>query len=137
TPAVAAELASDLFQTHSAGYRRANGVPAGRVLVVGGGNTGFQIAKELSASHVVELAIGSRQTPLPQKLLGRDVFWWLTKLGLLTKTVDTRLGRRARDRGRDPLIGSSPRELKRRYAITLRPRVVTASGRTITFADGS
>jgi putative flavoprotein involved in K+ transport len=110
-------------------------VPAGRVLVVGGGNTGFQIAKELSASHVVELAIGSRQTPLPQKLLGRDTFWWLTKLGLLQKTVDSRIGRRAR--GRDTLIGSSARELKRRYGVTLRPRVVGASGRTVTFADDS
>jgi putative flavoprotein involved in K+ transport len=135
TPALAAELAPDLFQTHSAGYRRAKDVPAGRVLVVGGGNTGFQIAKELSASHVVELAIGSRQTPLPQKLLGRDVFWWLTKLGLLQKTVHSRIGRRARDR--DTLIGSSARDLKRRHGVTLRPRVVGASGRTIRFADSS
>ena len=40
----------------------------------------------------VHLAIGSRQTPLPQKLLGRDLFWWLTKTGLLKKTVDSRIG---------------------------------------------
>ena len=59
----------------------------------------------------VHLAVGSRQTPLPQRLLGRDLFWWLTKLGLITKTVESRLGRRARDR--DTLIGSSPRGLKR------------------------
>ena len=50
------------------------------MVVVGGGNTGFQIAKELSASHNVQLAVGSRQTPLPQRILGRDLFWWLTKL---------------------------------------------------------
>ena len=135
TPAVAKELAPDLFQTHSAGYRRPSELPAGRILVVGGGNTGFQIAKELSASHVVEFAIGSRQTPLPQKLLGRDIFWWLTKLGLLQKTVDSRIGRRAR--GRETLIGSSTRELKRLYGVTLKPRAVGASGRTVTFADDS
>ena len=64
--------------------------PAGRVLVVGGGN-GFQIAKELAGSREVHLAIGSRQTPLPQRLLGRDLFWWLTKLGLLSKTVESPL----------------------------------------------
>ena len=135
TPPVADRLAPAVFQTHSAGYHRPSEVPDGHVLVVGGGNTGFQIAKELAATHAVQLAIGSRQTPLPQKLLGRDLFWWLTKLGVLTKTVDTRLGRRARDR--DTLIGSSPRELKRKYGVTLRPRVVNASGRTVTFADGS
>jgi putative flavoprotein involved in K+ transport len=134
-PDVAARLAPEVFQMHSSGYRRPGEVPEGRVLVVGGGNSGFQIAKELSASHAVELAVGSRQTPLPQRVLGRDLFWWLTKLGVLTKTVDSRIGRRARDR--DTLIGSSPRELKWRHGVTLRPRAVRASGRTVTFADGS
>jgi putative flavoprotein involved in K+ transport len=134
TPPFAGQLAPEVFQTHSAGYRRPRDVPRGRVLVVGGGNTGFQIAKELSASHAVQLAIGSRQTALPQKLLGRDIFWWLTKLGMLDTTVDSWLGRRVRDR--DTLIGSSPRELVRKYGVTLRPRAVGASGRTVTFADG-
>ena len=134
-PPAADQLEAEVFQTHSADYCRPSDVPDGRVLVVGGGNTGFQIAKELSATHTVQLAIGARQTPLPQKLLGRDIFWWLTKLRLLDKTVDTRLGRRLRDR--DTLIGSSPRELKRKYGITLLPRVVNAAGRTVTFADGS
>ena len=134
-PEVAAQLAPEVFQLHSSGYRRPGDVPEGGVLVVGGGNSGFQIAKELSTSHAVELAVGSRQTPLPQRVLGRDLFWWLMKLGVLTKTVDSRIGRRARDR--DTLIGSSPRELKRRHGVTLRPRAVRASGRTVTFADGT
>ena len=82
--------------------------PRARVLVVGGGNTGFQIAKELAGSREVHLAIGSRQKPLPQRLLGRDLFWWLTKLGVLVEDRRSRLGRRAR--GRDTLIGSSPRD---------------------------
>jgi putative flavoprotein involved in K+ transport len=134
-PAQSDQLAPEVFQTHSAGYQRPSDVPDGEVVVVGGGNSGFQIAKELSASHKVHLAIGSRQTPLPQRLLGRDLFWWLTKLGVLEKTVDSRIGRRARDR--DTLIGSSPRELKHRYGVVLKPRVVGASGRTLSFADGT
>ena len=134
-PAVSSQLAPGVFQIHSAGYRRPSEVPDGEVVVVGGGNTGFQIAKELSGSHSVHLAIGSRQTPLPQRVLGRDLFWWLTKLGVLEKTVDSRIGRRARDR--DTLIGSSSRELKRRYGVGLKPRVVSASGRTLGFADGT
>jgi putative flavoprotein involved in K+ transport len=133
-PVLAGDLADDVFQTHSAGYRRPAELPAGRVLVVGGGNTGFQIAKELAASREVHLAIGSRQTPLPQRLLGRDLFWWLTKLGLLSKTVDSRLGRRARSR--DTLIGSSPREVKRQ-GVHVRPRAVRAASRTVGFADDS
>jgi putative flavoprotein involved in K+ transport len=134
-PAVADGLAPEVFQAHSASYRTPAVVPAGTVLVVGGGNTGYQIAKELSATHAVHLAVGSRQTPLPQRLLGRDLFWWLTRLGLLDKTVDSRIGRKAQ--GRDTLIGSSPRELKRRFGVAMKPRAVRASGRTVRFADGS
>jgi putative flavoprotein involved in K+ transport len=136
-PAVADELDPALFQAHSAAYRSPSAVPDGTVLVVGGGNTGFQIAKELSATHTVHLAVGSRQTPLPQRLLGRDVFSWLTALGLLDKSVDSRLGRRAHARGRDTLIGSSPRELRRAFGVALRPRAVGGSGRTVRFADGT
>ncbi len=105
------------------------------VVVVGGGNTGFQIAKELSATHRVYLSAGSRQTPLPQKVLGRDLFWWLSKTRLLNKTVESQLGRRFQHR--ETLIGSSPRELKKRYGVELKPRVVDASEDTIRFADRS
>jgi putative flavoprotein involved in K+ transport len=133
-PAFASELAPDVFQVHSTGYQRPSDVPDGTVVVVGGGNTGFQIAKELSTTHIVHLAIGSRQTPLPQRLLGRDLFWWLTKTGLIKKTVESRIGRRARDR--DTLIGSSPRDAKRQ-GVTVQPRVVGVSDREVTFADGN
>ena len=78
-PAVAGDLAPELYQVHSTGYTRPSDLPDGTVVVVGGGNTGYQIAKELSSSHDVHLAIGSRQKALPQRFLGRDLFWWLTK----------------------------------------------------------
>jgi putative flavoprotein involved in K+ transport len=134
TAAFADELAAAVLQLHSAAYRRPSDVPAGRVVVVGGGNTGYQIAQELSATHDVTLAIGSGQTPLPQRLLGRDLFWWLTRLGLLGKTADSRLGRRLRRR--DTLIGSRRRALARR-GVKIRPRAVGAAGRTLRFADGT
>jgi putative flavoprotein involved in K+ transport len=134
-PKLAARLASDVFQTHATGYRRPDEVPDGTVLVAGGGNTGFQIAKELSATHKVVLSIGSRQTPLPQRLLGRDLFWWLTKARILDKSVETRLGQRLSTR--ETLIGSTPRELKRRYGVELEPRAIDADGRTVRFERGS
>lgn len=133
-PAFARDLAAEVQQLHSTGYMRPSEIARGAVLVVGGGNTGYQIAKELSATHNVHLAVGSHQKPLPQKFLGRDLFWWLTKTGLINKTVESRLGRRLRSR--DTLIGSTPRELSD-YGIDLRPRVVATSDRTVTFADGA
>jgi putative flavoprotein involved in K+ transport len=134
-PALSDGLTPDVVQTHSTGYRRPGDLPEGRVIVVGGGNTGFQIAKELSATRPVHLAVGSRQKPLPQRLLGRDLFWWLTKLGLLRRTVESRMGRRMRER--DFLIGSSPREARRRFGVDLKPRLVGMSGRTASCADGT
>ena len=134
-PTLAGGLDPDVWQAHSTGYQRPGDVPEGTVLVVGGGNTGFQIAKELSARHKVILSIGTRQKPLPQRVAGRDLFWWLTNTGLIRTTVESRLGKRLKDR--DTLIGSSPRKLERRYGVELKPRAFSASGRTIRFEDGS
>ena len=82
----------------------------------------------------MHLAVGARQTPLPQRILGRDVFDYLDRMGLMAKTVDSRLARRLRDR--ETLIGSSPRRA-RRHGIHLRERVTAAQGDSLIFADGS
>lgn len=133
-PAFASSVAADVFQTHSTGYRRPSDLPPGQVVVVGGGNTGYQIAEELATERRVVLAVGSRQTPLPRRLFGRQIFWWLSKLGILSASVESRLGSRLSER--ETLIGSSPRKAKR-AGIELKPRVVDASGRAVRFADGS
>lgn len=134
-PPIVDGLAADVVQLHSTAYRAPDDIPEGPVLVVGGGNTGFQIAEELSASREVHLSIGSRQTPLPQRIFGRDLFWYLDRTGLIRKSRDTRIGRRLE--GRETLIGSSPRALRRQCAVQLHPRAVDASGRTVRFGDGS
>jgi putative flavoprotein involved in K+ transport len=134
-PKLTEKLSGDLFQTHAVGYRKPDDVPKGTVLVVGGGNTGFQIAKDFSASHTVVLSIGSQQKPLPQRVLGRDLFWWLTKTRLFNKTVESRLGRKLSTR--DTLIGSTRREMTRRYGVELKPRLVGAEGRRVRFEDGT
>ena len=76
-----AGLAAEVFQTHSTGYRPPADVPAGPR--ARGRRRQHRLPDREGARrhHEVHLAIGSRQTPLPQRLLGRDLFWWLTKLG--------------------------------------------------------
>jgi putative flavoprotein involved in K+ transport len=132
-PAISSQLDPDVVQLHSTGYRNPDGLPDGRVLVVGGGNTGFQIAAELVASREVHLAIGTRQTPLPQRILGRDLFRYLEALRVMRVSVETRLGSRLQHR--DTLIGSTPRALRRR-GVRLHPRAVGASGTEVRFSDG-
>jgi putative flavoprotein involved in K+ transport len=133
-PPLAAGLDASVTQLHSAGYRSPDALPPGPVLVVGGGNSGFQIAEELAATRPVELAVGSAYPALPQRLLGRDLFWWLTLLGVMRVTAESRLGRRLQTR--ETLIGTGRRGLQR-AGVRLRPRLLDAAGRTLRFADGS
>jgi putative flavoprotein involved in K+ transport len=134
-PALADGLDRGVVQLHSSAYRTPDAIPPGRVLVVGGGNTGFQIAQELAGSRDVHLSIGSRQTPLPQRILGRDLFWYLEATGLIRKTTASRIGRRLE--GRETLIGSSPRAVRRRHGVQLHRRAVDTAGSTVRFSDGT
>ena len=134
-PPVADGLDPGVYQVHSAGYRNPQTVPPGSVLVAGAANSGCQIARELSATHAVELSAGQRIPAIPQRPLARDIWKWATALRLDQVTADSRLGGRLA--GRDQVIGPGPRRLSRRYGIRLRPRAAGAAGRTVTFADGS
>jgi putative flavoprotein involved in K+ transport len=134
TPAVAGDLDPELSQIHSAEYRSPDSVPTGKTLVVGGANSGQQIALELSDSRQVDIAVGEKLPTLPQRPLGRDIWWWLTTMRISRVTVESRLGKRLSQR--DVVIGGGLREL-RKHGVGIRPRVVAGSDRTITFDDGS
>jgi putative flavoprotein involved in K+ transport len=134
-PAVGTDLDRGVRQLHSSEYRNPDQIDPGPVVVVGAGNSGRQIALELSATHEVTLAVGTEAMQLPQRMLGRDLFWWLLRLRLLSKTADSRVARRMRARG-DLVIGSPLGDL-RGAGVEIRPRVTSANGDSIRFADGN
>ena len=136
-PTLARHLAADVTQLHSADYRNPDQLPDGPVLVVGAGNSGLQIAAELATTgtRTVTVAVGTRSPMLPQRLFGRDLFWWLSRLGLLTKTADSRLARRLQNRG-DLVIGTRWRDLAR-LGVHVRPRLEDVDLTRAMFADGS
>jgi putative flavoprotein involved in K+ transport len=134
-PPIAEGLGQQVTQIHSVDYRRPKDLPAGKVLVVGAANSGCQIALELSGTHTVELAAGKKIPTIPQRPLGRDVWWWGSKIGLDRINVDSRLGRRLA--ARDQVIGGGPRQLAKRHGVLIRPRATRADGRSVTFADGT
>jgi len=133
-PAFASDLAREVRALHASAYRRPADLPDGPVLVVGGGNTGFQVAEELAATREVHLAVGTRQMPLPQRMVGRDLFDWLVALGVMRVTTGSRIGRRLSER--ETLVGSSPRGA-RRLGIELHPRAISAADAAVAFEDGS
>ena len=57
-PAISRQLSPDVLQLTPESYKRPAQVPPGKVLVVGDGATGRQIAVELAATHEVLLATG-------------------------------------------------------------------------------
>jgi putative flavoprotein involved in K+ transport len=80
-PEMASALAGSILQLHTAAYRSARELPAGAVLVVGGGQSGVQIAEDLlHAGRRVFLAT-SAVGRLPRRYRGRDSFAWLVDDG--------------------------------------------------------
>jgi putative flavoprotein involved in K+ transport len=134
-PSLAERFGADVVQLHSSDYRSPEAISRGPVLVVGGGNSGFQIAEELSRAQEVHVSIGSHQKPLPQRVLGRDLFWFLDATGLIRKSAESRIGRKLA--GRDTLIGPKPKARARRHGLHLHSRTIDAEGSAVGFDDGS
>ena len=135
-PQLAQGLDASVTQLHSSAYRHPDALPDGGVLVVGGGNSGFQIAEELAlAGRQADLSIATKAPMLPQRLAGKDLFWWLTRLGLMRVSVGSRLGQKMSTRP-DFIIGSTRRRL-RAAGVRFHAGVSGADGRAVRFADGT
>jgi putative flavoprotein involved in K+ transport len=136
-PAFNARLAADLVQLTPAGYRGPAQVPDGGVLVVGASASGVQIADELrAAGRRVVLAVGAH-TRLPRHYRGRDILWWLERMGSLDRTIDE-LPDAGRERARrEPSLQLAGTRL-RMDLTALQERGVRLAGRlTAVAADGS
>ena len=117
-------------------YRHPGQLPSGRVLVVGGGGSGRQIALELTRSHEVSLSVGARITITPQRVLGRDVMVWFDRLGFLRADKATARGRFAK--ANESFPGRHLRDgALRRSGVHLRPRTTAVTSEGFAFADGS
>jgi putative flavoprotein involved in K+ transport len=136
-PALGSALANEVVQLTAASYRDPQGVATGgQVLVVGDGASGRQIAMELAGTHKVMIATGRKRKLVPNVVLGRDIFWWLTKIGVLRAPTGSVVARILRKRDPIPAKNASNGKLAR-AGVVIKPRTVGADGRTIWFEDGS
>ena len=77
-------------------YTNPKALPAGRVLVIGSGQSGCQIAEDLSlAGREVYLSCG-RAPWLPRRVGGREVIEWLVDAGFFDKGLETLPGPKSR-----------------------------------------
>ena len=88
-PAGAETLPSDLLRIDVNDFRNATSLPPGRILIVGSGQSGCQIAEELhEAGREVVLACGKAPW-MPRRVGGRDAFHWLVDSGFLEAPVES------------------------------------------------
>ena len=119
-PKLASRLDQRITQLHSMEYRSPSQLREGGVLIVGAGNSGAEIAKDVAGSHRVWVA-GRDVGQLPFRVessLGLNVFAPFVIKGLFHRvlTVRTPMGRRMRPRvltQSGPLIRVKGKELAR------------------------
>ncbi|RWB51187.1 NAD(P)/FAD-dependent oxidoreductase [Mesorhizobium sp.] len=73
---------------HASQYRSPGELPPGGVLVVGASSSGVQIADELARTgRRVTLSVG-KHTRLPRRWRGKDIFFWLCRMGFMAQPLD-------------------------------------------------
>jgi putative flavoprotein involved in K+ transport len=88
-PPGAEALPASLLQVDVNDYRHPGALPPGRVLILGGGQSGCQIAEELvEAGREVVLSCG-RAAWVQRRIGGRDIFHWLVDSGFVDASVET------------------------------------------------
>jgi putative flavoprotein involved in K+ transport len=138
-PAPAATLPADLLQIDVESYTGPGALPDGRVLVVGSGQSGCQVAEELyEAGREVFLACG-RAPWLERRIGDHDLVWWGWEIGYFDAPVSSletpaaRLAANVQTSGRDGGHDLHFRTLQR-MGVTLLGHFLGAEGRRAHFA---
>jgi cation diffusion facilitator CzcD-associated flavoprotein CzcO len=146
---------------HSSAYRIPERFHGQRVLVVGFGNSGGEIALDLAEADVdVAISVRGPVSVLPRELLGIPILTWaIAQQRLPTRVVDTlnapllrlavgsieKLGlkrpakgprRMVEEDGRIPLLDIGALAMIRAGRIAVRPDIEAISAETVAFADG-
>ncbi|KGR73634.1 flavin-containing monooxygenase [Ureibacillus manganicus] len=135
-PAFSKELSKDINQLHSSQYKNPSQLIEGNVLVVGGGNSGAQIAVELSKEKETYLAISKKLSFLPLVLFKKSMYWWFNQFGILKASTNSFLGRVIQKKG-DPIFGYELKDAIDRKKVFVIPRVMNIIQNEITFKDST
>ena len=115
TPPFSKKISKEIFQIHSNYYKNPAQLQDGETMVVGAGDSGFQILDEVSqeATRRIYFSGTTDVKVLPQEILGKTLWWWFTKTGFLSFSRDTWLGKKI-SRSRQPVIGTNVKKILRR-----------------------
>jgi putative flavoprotein involved in K+ transport len=134
-PHLSEKLTSSIYQVNSAAYRNPAQLKDGNVLVVGGGNSGAQIAVELGNQTQTYISASGPIQFMPLQLFGLSIFWYFDKLGFLQSELTTRKGAWLKKQ-REKVYGMELKTLLRQGKVILKPKAIsTRTGNEICFQD--
>lgn len=134
-PEIQGKLSEKVLQLHSSEYRRPSQLPDGTVLVVGAGNSGSQIAAELSHTRKVYLSTGHELILIPHRILNRSIFWWLNVTLLSKVSADSKMAKFLQKN--EPVIGKELKPIIESGKVQVKERTLSFNDREITFNDQS
>ena len=129
-PACHQAISPETKQIHSCDYRNPQQLIAGDTIVVGAGDSGFQILQEIACddeSRQVFFSGGTNALTIPQEFLGKTLWWWFKLLGVLSVNKYTWLGKQIKQK-MQPVIGIDIKAL-------LAKKNITAVGHTLDAND--
>lgn len=111
-PGFSKSVSDRVTQVHSKQYISPDQLKKGNVCVVGAGDSGVQIAREIAETNrrVYLSCAENTFTTLPQEFLGKTLWWWLKISGLLSIKADSFLGKYIKNR-QQPIIGTDVKAL--------------------------
>jgi putative flavoprotein involved in K+ transport len=133
TPPFSVKISKKVVQIHSNYYKNPEQLQEGDALVVGGGDSGFQILDEISQNGKKTYFAGPAEVKtLPQEILGKTLWWWFTKTGFLSYSKHSWIGKLIANRPQ-PIIGLDIQEILDRENVIQVGRALNADGKLITF----
>jgi putative flavoprotein involved in K+ transport len=132
TPRFSKKISSEIYQSHSNFYKNPDKLQDGNTMVVGAGDSGYQILDEISShsNHKVYFAGDTDVSTLPQEILGKTLWWWFTKLGYLSFSKDSWFGKYI-SQGKQPIIGTDVKGILKRKNVIPVGKCLNANGKEI------
>lgn len=135
-PGFARYLSPDILQLHSSQYKNPASLIEGNVLVVGGGNSGAQIAAELASERETYFSVSQKIKFFPLEIGSKSIFWWFDKIGLLKAPRHSWIAKKMQVSG-DPIFGKELKDALASGAVIQKSRAVDGNGTIMRFQDHS
>jgi len=136
TPPCHTKISENILQMHSNYYKGVRQLQEGDALVVGGGDSGYQILDEISkdTTRTVYFSGVTKVNSIPQPFLGKTLWWWFTLIGFLSYNKYSWIGKKISSFPQ-PIIGTDVKEILSRKNVIISGRTKDALNNEVIFEN--